>query len=158
MFEKFGFFKSTDELNKAAAGLEAEGDYDSLYELAKENGIAKEDAEDYIAGDVDALATEASAALGRVDLYEKAAKSAPMKVICTMIRIMIASDEAVRAAVMAEGKDPAKILKAMEEGARKHKNGNVGASCGTDRQLMQIIKAFYTEDAEGLKKRIEALY
>lgn len=47
MFDKFGEFDSAEELNKAAEGLKEEGDKESLIELAKENGIDPEDAEDY---------------------------------------------------------------------------------------------------------------
>ena len=52
MFEKFGELNSVEELNKAAAGLKEEGDVASLIVLAEENGLDKEDAEDYAAGEV----------------------------------------------------------------------------------------------------------
>lgn len=48
MFEKFGEFDSVEELNRAAAGQKAEGDEEALLILAEENGIDREDAEDYI--------------------------------------------------------------------------------------------------------------
>lgn len=66
MFDKFGEFDSAEELNKAAAGLKAEGDEKSLVELAEENGLDKEDAEDYMDGVVDELATPLSAAMGKI--------------------------------------------------------------------------------------------
>ena len=50
MFDKFGEFDSSEEINKAAAGLLREGDRESIVILAKENGIDKADAEDYIDG------------------------------------------------------------------------------------------------------------
>ena len=40
---KFGEFDSAEELNKAAEGFKNEGDLESLYALAEENGISKED-------------------------------------------------------------------------------------------------------------------
>jgi hypothetical protein len=66
MFERFGEFDSAQELNKAAEGLKNEGDLESLIILATENGLDKEDAEDYMNGDVDELATPCMAALGKI--------------------------------------------------------------------------------------------
>lgn len=66
MFDKFGEFDSAEELNEAAAGLKAEGDEESLVALALENGIDKEDAEDYMDDCVDQLATPLMAAVGKV--------------------------------------------------------------------------------------------
>ena len=48
MFDKFGEFDSVEELNRAAAAQREEGDEEALFLLAKENGIDKEDAEDYM--------------------------------------------------------------------------------------------------------------
>ena len=39
MFDIFGEFDTFEELNMAAEGLKNEGDTDSLYKLAEENGI-----------------------------------------------------------------------------------------------------------------------
>ena len=66
MFDKFGEFDSTMELNKAAAGLKAEGDMTGLVELAEENGLDKADAEDYMDDMVPELATNLLAALGKI--------------------------------------------------------------------------------------------
>lgn len=66
MFDKFGEFDSVEELNRAAAGLKAEGDEKSLEALAIENGLDKEDAEDYMDDAIDELATPLTAALGKI--------------------------------------------------------------------------------------------
>ena len=66
MFDKFGEFDSFEELNKAAEGFLKEGDLDSIRALAEENGLDKEEAEDYIEGYVPELATLYSAAFGRL--------------------------------------------------------------------------------------------
>ena len=66
LFDKFGEFGSYKELNESAAGLKEEGDFESLKELAKENGIDEYDVEDYIDGVVDELTTPTTAALGRL--------------------------------------------------------------------------------------------
>lgn len=66
MFDKFGEFDSAEELNMAAAGQKEEGDLESLIALAVENGLDKEDAEDYMDGMIDELATPLTAALGKI--------------------------------------------------------------------------------------------
>ena len=76
---KFGEFDSAEELNKAAEGFKNEGDLESLYALAEENGISKEDAEDYADGYVDQLASETMAAYGRLEVEKKKLKE------CTLI-------------------------------------------------------------------------
>ena len=71
MFEKFGEFDSAAELNRAAAAQLAEGDEEAILMLAEENGIDREDAEDYIDGCVPELATPLMAALGKLELEKK---------------------------------------------------------------------------------------
>lgn len=66
MFEKFGEFDSYEEINKAAEGQKAEGDETALKELAAENGIDAEDAEDYYEGMLEALCDPLSAAQGKL--------------------------------------------------------------------------------------------
>ena len=71
MFEKFGEFHSAEELNRAAAGLREEGDEASVFALAQENGLDREDAEDYLAGEMEELATPALAAAGRITVWSR---------------------------------------------------------------------------------------
>ena len=71
MFEKFGEFDSAAELNRAAAAQLAEGDEEAILMLAEENGIDREDAEDYIDACVPELATPLMAALGKLELEKK---------------------------------------------------------------------------------------
>lgn len=66
MFDRFGKFNSVEELNLAAEGQKEEGDIESLIELAKENGIDPEDAQDYADGYADCLATVPMAITGRI--------------------------------------------------------------------------------------------
>ncbi len=70
MFEKFGEFDSAEEINATAEGLRTEGDLESLYELAEENGLDREDAEDYINGAVPELTNTLLAANGKLDLED----------------------------------------------------------------------------------------
>ena len=164
MFEKFGEFNSVDELNMAAEGLLKEGDTASLMALAKENGIDEEDATDYKDGCTDSLATVTMAAFGRLKIQEgeiekikNPMEQMALRVILMMLKGMC-TEEAMAAAVMQKGKRVLEIFKAMKDEAEKHKSGNVGMSCGTDRELCEIIKAYYTEPDAQFKGKIRALY
>ena len=72
MFEKFGEFDSWEEINRAAAAQKEEGDIEAIKEIAKENGIDEEDAQDYIDGVVDELCNSSMAAIGKVNIERKA--------------------------------------------------------------------------------------
>lgn len=67
MDKKFGTFNSIAELNRAAAAQKAEGDYEALEALALENGLDKEDAEDYFASDSAALCSPLMAATAKLE-------------------------------------------------------------------------------------------
>lgn len=68
MEHKFGIFHTVEELNRAAAAQKEEGDRESLLALAAENGIDREDAEDYLDGMAPELASPLMAALGKLDM------------------------------------------------------------------------------------------
>ena len=68
MWDKFGEFDSAEELNRAAAAQKAEGDREALIMLAEENGIDRDDAEDYLDGAVDELVTPLMAAVGKLQI------------------------------------------------------------------------------------------
>ena len=78
MFERFGEFDSAEEINKKAKELAESGDKDSLYKLAEENGLDKEDIDDYM--DVpfppayEELTTPLMAAVGKIEVESKALK------------------------------------------------------------------------------------
>lgn len=74
MFDKFGEFDSYIELNKAAAAQRAEGDEEALILLALENGLDREDAEDYMDGCVDELCNMTMAAVGKLSVEMEALK------------------------------------------------------------------------------------
>ena len=76
LFEKFGEFDSAEELNRAAAAQLAEGDIDAIYGIAEENGIDREDAEDYIDGAAPELCSVLSAALGKLKVESAELKPA----------------------------------------------------------------------------------
>ena len=66
MFDKFGEFDSAEELNRAAAAQFKEGDEKAIYDIAEENGIDKEDTEDFMDGFIQELVTVRSAAIGKL--------------------------------------------------------------------------------------------
>lgn len=74
MEHKFGIFNTVEELNRAAAAQKAEGDLEALMGLALENGLDKEDAEDYMDGTVECLCNPYMAALGKLKLEEEELK------------------------------------------------------------------------------------
>lgn len=105
MFDRFGEFDSAEELNKAAAGQKEEGDEKALYELAEENGIDKEDVEDYLDDMVPELVNPLLAAYGKLKV-----EAAELKVYEIMedwvqyIKIRCSEDAAMAAAVRKKGK------------------------------------------------------
>lgn len=72
LYEKYGEFDSCEEINQAAAGQLAEGDTNAIFEIAKENGISEEDAQDYIDGINPELCTVWSAAEGKIKVEKEA--------------------------------------------------------------------------------------
>lgn len=105
MFEKFGEFDSAEELNRAAAAQKEQGHEEALYILAEENGIDREDAEDYYDGALDVLVTPAMAAIGKL-----AAESKDLKLGGVLLdwmdelRTMCIEDESFARAVRRKGK------------------------------------------------------
>ena len=105
MFDKFGEFDSVEELNMSAEGLKREGDTASLIELAVENGIDKEDAQDYIDGCVDKLATPLMAAMGKLKVESEELK--PREIMADWleyIKMQVTESEMMAAAVREKGK------------------------------------------------------
>lgn len=66
MFQKYGEFGSYEEINAMAQKLKEAGEEDSLMSLAEENGIDREDAEDFYDGAIEELTTATLAAIGKL--------------------------------------------------------------------------------------------
>lgn len=151
LFEKFGEFDSVEELNRAAAGQLEQGDIEALKLLAKENGIEDDDVEDYIDGCVDELATPMTAALGRIEVEMKEIKDERERMPCMVIANMtkaLCSDLLIAKAVMKKGKRIQKISRLMYENR---------CFSGTDRELSEIIIAYYFEGEESVKDEINQI-
>lgn len=164
MFEKFGEL-NLEELNKTAEGFKSEGDEASLFALAQENGLEKEDAEDYLDGLAEEFATPVMAAMGRIAVWRQHTngnlnEKMAIGVILAMLQTMVKEPEMAEA-VMGRGKDPETVLDAMRREALKHAQGTgndrFAVSCGTDQQLKDILRAYFMEEKK-LGAKIAALY
>ena len=72
MFERFGEMDTIEEINTLANNLKKENDYDSIVELAKENGIDEEEAEDFFDGVKPTLVDNPlMGALGKLTIEER---------------------------------------------------------------------------------------
>ncbi len=99
MFEQFGKFESLESLNETAKGLRNEGDEESLFALAKENGLDKEDAEDYLDG-VEYFATPTMGAMGRLNVEAEDLKPCEiMEDWIDYIKTLVMQNKEMRAAV-----------------------------------------------------------
>lgn len=68
MYERFGEFDSAAEINETAVNLRKEGDRESLYVLAEENGIDRDVADAFADGDILYLCDDVTAAIGKIDI------------------------------------------------------------------------------------------
>jgi len=66
MYKQFGELDSSEELNSLAEQQLAKGDKKAVFALAAENGIDKEDAQDYVEGNVEEFTTPLMAAMGKL--------------------------------------------------------------------------------------------
>ncbi|MBD5524547.1 MAG: hypothetical protein HDR04_09020 [Lachnospiraceae bacterium] len=121
MFERFGEFDSADEINATAEGLLKEGDTESLYILAEENGLDREEAEDYINGDVTELTNALMAAYGKLDIENAELKLKEiMEDWLTYIRVECSENPKMAAAVRRKGKSLKGCIGAMMAWSFKH--------------------------------------
>lgn len=70
MFDKFGEMESYEQINELAANLKAEGDIESLKQMAAENGIDPDICDAFIQGAISELTDAMSAAIGKIELEE----------------------------------------------------------------------------------------
>lgn len=147
LFSRFGEFDSVEELNKTAEGLKEEKDFDSLKELAEENGIEKCDVDDYINGITQELAVQITAAMGRlkVELASLDGQAGEMcKFYAKFAEEIAIGRKDVAAGIMKKGARIKGIYDQLYQYASKHKSG--GCFCGstTDVQDEELVIAHYT--------------
>ena len=105
MFEKFGEFDSYEEINRAAAAQLAEGDTEAVYAIAEENGLDREDAEDFVEGCAAELCTPLMAAYGKLKIEEAGLTAyGIVQDWMTYIRIRCQEDGRMAEAVRRKGK------------------------------------------------------
>lgn len=105
MFDVFGEFDSAEELNLAAEGLKNEGDKESLYKLAKENGIESGFVDMYLSGGMPELCDVATAAIGKIEV--EAAELKPKELLLDWVDYIKTScfdNEELAKAVRKKGK------------------------------------------------------
>lgn len=71
MFEIFGNFDSAADINQKAVSLRKEGDKDSIYKLAEENGVPQVIAEAFANGEMIYLVDDTMAAIGKIEVEAK---------------------------------------------------------------------------------------
>ncbi len=158
MFEKFGEFDSAEEINECAAGLRDEGDELSLYEMAEENGLAKEDVEEYLDGCMEHLCNPIMAAIGKIEVEEKELK--PQQIMVdwvNYIKTQCTQDIEMACAVRRKGKSLKNCIGAILKEAFAHqmnidrdiikaagvRAGRVTLGMPGMARVNEIIKAYY---------------
>ena len=137
MYEKFGEFDSAAEINRAAAAQRAEGDDEAILMIAEENGIDKEDALDYINGDVGELASPLMAAYGKLEVERKVLD--PYEIMedwLQYIRIRCAEDPRMALAVRRKGKSLKGCIAAILEWSMKHQRP-------VDKEILKAVGITY---------------
>lgn len=165
MEKKFGIFNTVEELNRAAAAQKAEGDGEALIALALENGLDREDAEDYMDGASEELCNPYMAAVAKVNLEAKEldlkSQLSDWKDYLIQVITDYPGDELCNA-VFATDK---KLLDVMAKGMKLSSENRIQVDkriikaaglpdsaayigmCGRD-DLRQIIMSYYLEGAE----------
>lgn len=167
MFDKFGEFGSAEEINACAAGLRDEGDEESLYDMAEENGIDREDVEDYLDGCMDELCSPVMAAIGKLKV--EACELKPRQIMADWvdyIRTQCIKDERVARAVRKKGKSVKGCIGAVLKEAFAHQMqidkeilkaagvnaGKVTLGIPGMARANEIIKSYYLEETHHEKR------
>lgn len=159
MFKKFGEFDSWEELNKAAAAQLAEGDTQAVLAIAEENGIDKEDAQDYIEGIAGELCSPLMAALGKLKAEaEELELFGEFELYQMLIQQECQEDPEFTLAVRKKGKTLTgclgKLLKTASKNRKKIPDTiakaagipeNIYTGALTKREALDIIRNYYKE-------------
>lgn len=114
MFDKYGEFDSYKEINQKAKELMEAADTNAVRELAKENGLDPQDAEDYLTGAETMFCTELMAAVGKLNLEEKDVEiGGILKDWTDCIRDMCVDVDGMAAAVRKKKKKLAECMAAL---------------------------------------------
>ena len=121
MFERFGEFDSCEEINRAAEGLKAEGDLESLKVLAEENGLDPDDVQEYVELNYVEFCNEIMAALGKikVDCEELKPKDL-MEDWVDYLQTIVMDESDIAQAVRKKGKSLAGMMAALLKWSYEH--------------------------------------
>ena len=170
MFEGFGEFDSAEELNKKAKELAESGQKEALYDLAKENGLDKEDVDDYMDAPFppayDEFVSPLMAAVGKIKVESKWLEISGILTDWKGIILQQCSeDEAFCKAVRKHGKDLklcmaalikfafenkvqisdeiVKVTKVMHNGKEEPLRGPLYLGIPNNAEAKKIIREFY---------------
>lgn len=105
LYEKFGEFDSSAEINRKAEELFNAGDLDGLRNLACENGIPDDFTEMYVEGEIEQLCDDQVAAVGKIDM--EIDELQPIEILvdwADYIKAVCLEDEDMAKAVRRKGK------------------------------------------------------
>lgn len=168
MFDKFGELDSFEELNRIAIAQRYEKDEEALMILAEENGIDREDAEDFFDGVYSELTNAKLAAIGKLKIE---CKEYDIKgILKDWVDEIIADlneDEALAIGIRRKGKDLGQLIADMAEYGYKNRTdistkivektkeikrltGNRPFSIGFPDRITRrkIVKDFYCKEGE----------
>ena len=159
IFTKYGEFNSADEINEAVKNQLANGDIEAIKEIAEENGIDPDDAEDFITGGWDRICSPTSAALGKINVESEAMQiTGIMKDWIRYIQMCISESQEFAVAVRSKGKSLAGALGAILKESEKlmadvdeailkaadiHFGGQVKFGIPEEAKVREIVKKYY---------------
>jgi hypothetical protein len=147
MFDIFGEFDSTEDLNRAAEGLFNENDMDNILILSKENGIPEDFANLYIAGEIPELADATMAAMGKIDVeLPEAVKAYGSTAECVGEYVKSLCDRVQFATmVRRKGRSLIACIKNMETEAKKQVKTKSGCQCACipPSEGFKMIREYY---------------
>ena len=164
MFERFGEFDSAEELNRAAKAQLLEGEKDVIRAIAEENGLDKEDAEDYIDGFVEELTGPLLAAIGKlnVEILDLKNEVDILDDWIMMIRTYCQQEEAFARAVRRKGKSLKGCIEKLMKWSLQHAEPvpkDICKACGISynvklgipgsRKARELIREYYLGEAKG---------
>ena len=121
MYERFGEFDSAAEINDTAVNLRREGDLESLWVLAKENGIDEDIVEMFAQGALLYVCDEMTAAIGKIEMEVKTVECAEiMEDWVEYIKNRCFEDPEVARAVRRKGKSLAGCIAAILAWSFRH--------------------------------------
>lgn len=144
MYEIFGLFDSSEEINRAADGLKNEGDIESVFVLAKENGIGEEFVQAYIDGDIQVLVDPFTAAVGRIEVERKSEIDQMFELMKDdVINYILNSCDEESFAVAVRKKN--KSLKECFEHIQTEAYKRIGKKAGVlrDREVYEMARNYY---------------